>query len=130
VQKTSAHDRRVRIFSGITALLGVWLLTSPWIVGAPNQRVVTSAMGVGVLVVLFALGRLAWKRTAAFSWATLLLGAWTLMSPWVLARPTGDFRTWNYVIVGMLLAAMQAYSLTSSATQPNWRQRQTGQRSG
>jgi hypothetical protein len=50
------------------------------------------------------------------------------MSPWVLGQTSEDFRTWNYVLVGVIVAAMEAYSLTSSSTQPNWRQNQTGRR--
>jgi len=128
VRDQVAHDSRVRLFSGVHALLGLWLIVSPFIVGAPGRSVATSGMAVGVLIVILAGVRLAYKRTATMSWGMVLLGAWTVMSPWVFDQHTGDARTWNYVIVGLIVAAMAAYSLTSSATQPNWRQRETGRR--
>ena len=128
MQNELTHERRVRLFSGANGLLGAWLIAFPWIVGAPGPRVANSGIAVGVLVILLAIVRFSQKRSAIASWGTLLLGAWTAMSAWVFNEDSGDFRTWNYVIVGIILAVLQAYSLTSSATQPNWRQRETGRR--
>jgi hypothetical protein len=50
------------------------------------------------------------------------------VSPCVLGEEQACSRSWNYVIVGVLLALIEAYSLTSSTTQLNWRQRESGQR--
>jgi len=85
-------------------------------------------MLVGALILVLAAVRLLYKHTAAMSWGIVLLGAWTIMSPWVLGQTTGDFRTWNYILVGVIVAGLEAYSLTSSTTQENWRQRETGPR--
>jgi hypothetical protein len=122
------HERRVRLFDGVNALLGLWLIVSPYIVGAPGRNVATSGIVVGVLVVILAIMRVAYKRTIVAGLAMAALGAWTIMSPWVLRESTEDFRTWNYILAGVLIAALEAYSLTSSTTQPNWRQSQTGRR--
>jgi len=122
------HERRVRVFDGVNALLGIWLIVSPFIVGAPAQSVATSGQIVGALTLVLAIVRVAYRRTTAASWALVVLGAWTIMSPWVLAQPSPDIRTWTYVIAGILIAGLEAYSLTSSSTQPNWRQGQTGRR--
>jgi hypothetical protein len=122
------HDRRVRLFEGVSGLLGLWLILSPFIIGAPGPHVATSGIVVGVLVVLLATVRLVFKHTIVVGLIIALLGAWTIMSPWVLGQTSEDFRTWNYVLVGVIVAAMEAYSLTSSSTQPNWRQNQTGRR--
>jgi hypothetical protein len=122
------HNRRVRLFEGVSGLLGLWLIVSPLVVGAPGRSVARSGIAVGVLILVFAVVRVAYKHTTAMGWITVLLGAWTIMSPWVLGQTSGDFRTWNYILVGVIVAAMEAYSLTSSTTQPNWRQGQTGRR--
>jgi SPW repeat-containing protein len=124
----STHDRRVRVFEGASALLGLWLIVSPFVVGAPGPSVARSGMLVGALILVLAAVRLLYKHTAAMSWGIVLLGAWTIMSPWVLGQSTGDFRTWNYILVGVIVAGLEAYSLTSSTTQENWRQRETGPR--
>lgn len=122
------HDTRVRLLSSVNALLGLLLILFPWIVGAPGPRVGTNGIAVGVVVLISAGVRFAQKHTNTMSWTNVLLGAWTVMSPWVLGQYSGDFRTWNYVIVGVLIVAIEAYSLTSSTTQPNWRQSKTGRR--
>lgn len=122
------HDSRVRAFSAIEVLLGIWLIVTPWVLGAPGQRVATSGIVVGVIAVICGVVRFARKHTAVFGWIVVLAGAWTVMSPWVLGEEQAYSRTWNYVIVGVLLALIEAYSLTSSTTQPNWRQRESGQR--
>jgi SPW repeat len=124
----STHDARVRVLSGINALLGLWLIVTPWIIGAPHENAAINGMTVGALTSIFALVRFGRKHTSILSWINLLLGAWLAMAPWVLGEPSGDARTWNYVIVGMLIAAMETYSLTSTTTQPNWRQSETGPR--
>lgn len=126
--KELAHESRVRILSVVNALLGVWLVVTPWVIGAPARSVATSGIVAGILIFAFAALRFARKHTAVMSWANVLLGAWTAMAPWVLAEPTGDIRTSNYIVVGMIVALIEAYSLTSSATQPNWRQGETGRR--
>src|SRR4051812_49250890 len=118
------HERRVRVLDGISALLGLWLIISPWIVGAPGQKVATSGIAVGAVILVLAAIRVLYKHTAAMGWVISLLGAWTIMSPWVLGQTSGDFRSWNYILVGVIVAALEVYSLTSSATQPNWRQSQ------
>jgi hypothetical protein len=122
------HESRVRALSATNAVLGVWLIISPWVVGAPGQSVATSGIVAGVLTFIFAIVRFARKHTAVMSWANVLVGAWTVMSPWIFGEASGDFRTWNYVIVGVLIVLIEAYSLTSSSTQPNWRQSQSGRR--
>lgn len=122
------HERRVRLLDGLVALLGLWLIVSPYIVGAPGRNVATSATVVGVLTLILAIIRMAYRHTTAVGFGIAALGAWTIMCPWVFRETSGDFRTWNYILAGMLIAALEAYSLTSSATQPNWRQSQTGRR--
>jgi hypothetical protein len=122
------HEKRVRLLDGAIAVLGVWLIAAPFVIGAPGPTVSTSGMVVGALVLLLAIIRIAYKRTMAIGLVMVLAGAWTIMSPYVLGETSPDFRTFNYVIVGIIIAGLEAYSLTSSATQSNWRQRQAGRR--
>jgi hypothetical protein len=122
------HDRRVRAFDGVSALLGLWLIVSPYVLGAPGASVRMSGTLVGALILVLAIIRVLYKRTTVIGLALVLLAAWTIMSPWVLGETSGDLRTWNYIVVGMIVAVMEAFSLSSSAGQPNWRQTQTGRR--
>jgi hypothetical protein len=62
------------------------------------------------------------KRVRTLATLSLLaaLGAWLVMSPWVVGGVTGDFRTWNFVIVGVTLAGIETFSLTSSSLRRPW----------
>src|SRR5689334_7537027 len=99
------HEKRVRLLDGANAVLGLWLIVSPFVIGAPGQSVATSGIVVGVLLLLLAIARVAYKRTMVIGLGMVLLGAWTIMSPFVLGETSADFRTFNYVIVGILIAA-------------------------
>ncbi len=122
------HEKRVRLFDGANVVLGLWLIVAPFVIGAPGQRVATSGMVVGLLVLLLAIVRIVFKHTMVIGLLLVLLGAWTIMSAFVLGETSPDFRMFNYVIVGIVIAGLEAYSLSSSAAQPNWRQKQTGRR--
>jgi hypothetical protein len=114
------HNWRVRAFSAISGLLGIWLILSPRLLQVPSHAMGDSAIIVGALVVLCALIRFSLRHSSPLSWVLTVLGAWTIASPWILGFVTGDARTWSYVIVGILLAGMETYSLTSSATNRSW----------
>lgn len=117
------HDSRIHILSAVNALLGAWLVLAPRIIGAPSRQLAASGFVVGLCVLLLSVTRFLRRHTAVMSWAIVVLGAWTIMSPFVLHRLTGDLRIWNYVIAGALMATIEAVSLTSTAAQGSWVQR-------
>jgi len=68
----------------VNALLGAWLIVSPWLLGIQDEtRPLANAVVVGVLLVAAALGAVfaprAWEE-----WTEALLGLWLAISPWVL----------------------------------------------
>lgn len=68
----------------VNALLGAWLIVSPWLLGIQDEtRPLANAVIVGVLLVATALGAVfaprAWEE-----WTEGLLGVWLAISPWVL----------------------------------------------
>ncbi|MGW2600643.1 SPW repeat protein [Streptomyces klenkii] len=71
----------------LALLCGVYLAASPWIVGFSG----TSTLAIHNLIVGAAFACLvggfgpAYERTHAMSWAALCLGAWTIISPWVVS---------------------------------------------
>jgi multisubunit Na+/H+ antiporter MnhB subunit len=46
------------------------------------------------------MGSMRWQ-----DWASLILGAWLAISPWVLGFNDSDWATWNAVVVGVAIAA-------------------------
>lgn len=68
----------------VNAVLGVWLVVSPWALAYADD---TTAMGnaviVGIVLLAAALGAILVPR-AWEEWTELILGAWTMASPWLL----------------------------------------------
>src|SRR3954469_23371406 len=51
------HNTRVRLLSGIQALLALWLIACPWVIGDPGRDVARSGIAVGVVTLLLAMAR-------------------------------------------------------------------------
>ena len=105
----------VGVSSAVIALLGLWLVISPWTLGAPGPRVATSGVICGALILVCSAIRFAHRHTSAMSWINALLGAWTIGAAWVFNENSGDVHTWSYTIVGIVVAGLETLSLTSSA---------------
>ena len=111
-------------------VLAAWLFVSPWVLGfaagtAPaaveGEAVGAAASGggwaaawnawiVGVIVAALAIAA-AVKFAASEDWVNLVLGAWLVVSPWVLGFGALAAAAWNAVIVGALIAALAAWEL-------------------
>ena len=93
------------------AALGVWLCASPWVLQfARDDTVATqNAFLVGLLlivvetVVLFAFRP--WEE-----WINVVLGAWLVISPWVL-NISQTAAVANFVIVGLLVLGLALYEV-------------------
>ena len=101
------------------ALLGLWLIIAPWILGAPGPRVATSGIICGGLILVCSAIRFSYRRTSAMSWINALLGAWTIGAASVFGENSGTVQTWNYTIVGIVIAGLETLSLSSSAMRPH-----------
>lgn len=69
----------------INAMLGFWLLASPWVIGYDDgSAAMWSAVIAGLVLAALALGAVfiprAWEE-----WAQGGMGAWLIASPWALA---------------------------------------------
>ena len=115
MQSVTPHNSRVQTFSLINLLLGVWLVILPFAFGERSYPLAASAVIAGALVIVSELIRYAARHTVAFSWVVTMAGAWLIVAPWVFNAQGPGARTWSYVISGMLLAGISAYSITSSA---------------
>ena len=92
-------------------LLGVWLIVSPWILQFREvEMAVWNAWILGVIVAVAAVAALAryheWEE-----WVSLALGAWLVVSPWVLGFTATTAALWSHVIVGLLVAGMAVWTI-------------------
>ena len=114
------HTRRTQVMSAISALMGLWLVIAPTALRVPAGDFARSAAIAGALIVAFSVIRFLSRHTAMLSWATAIVAAWVIMSPWVLGYLTAGFRTWSFVLVGAGVGIIAFLSLTSSAVAHPW----------
>jgi hypothetical protein len=94
--------------------LGLYLMLSPWILLFQKDDVATrNAVIVGFLVVITEAVTLSVFRPWE-EWINVALGAWLMISPWVL-NITSPVAKANFVIVGAIIAALAVYEASRTA---------------
>jgi hypothetical protein len=104
----------------VNALLGAWLVLSPWILGYQAE---TAAMANGVIVglalVATALGAIfvprAWEE-----WTEVALGVWMIASPWILGFSGIQLAMWSAVISGLVIVALALWVLATDKDYAGW----------
>ena len=90
--------------------LGIWLILSPWVLLFEPDTVATrNAVTVGFLIVAAEALTLSAFRLWE-EWINVALGAWLLVSPWILGVGNAPAKV-NFVIVGVLVAALALYQV-------------------
>ncbi|MCI0384924.1 SPW repeat protein [Streptomyces sp. CNQ085] len=85
----------------LTVLGGVFLLASPWIVGFSQLNALTInnfITGIALAVIGLTLA-VAFERAYGLSMSVCVLGAWTVISPWLV---TGDVSTTRTVLTNVI----------------------------
>jgi hypothetical protein len=109
-------------------LLGVWLVASPWLLAYVDQApAALNASVVGVLVALVAAAALAadheprahatgerglgkFAPRLAEDWITAGLGAWLIVSPYILGFGAMPAASWTHFVVGVLVIALALWA--------------------
>jgi hypothetical protein len=97
--------RDVALVDGPVFLLGLYCAVSPWIVHYTTSQpdLVPHNLIMGIAIALLALGfTRAPERMYGLSWAMCALGAWMIVSPWIVGDGPDAGVIWNNVIVGAL----------------------------
>jgi hypothetical protein len=93
----------------VNLVLGALLFLSPWILGFDAGTVSQSAYFSGIVIAVLAIAALAafavWEE-----WLNLIVGLWTLVSPWVLGFQ-GTTAMTVHVIIGAAVAILAAIEL-------------------
>ena len=113
---TYSTDRTASI---INFILGIWVLISPFVLGAVHSPgAVWNNVIVGIVMIAFAANR-AWggrHQGTETTWVNFVLGIWLIISPWIVGFRTSPALTWNNVIVGIVVAIVSAVGATSGAS--------------
>ena len=97
---------QARTASGFNILLGIWLIISPWVFGyvSAGPAPMWNSVVVGALVVILAATRFSTPHTApGLSWTNLVLGLWTIASPWIYVYENLDNAMWDNVATGIAI---------------------------
>jgi hypothetical protein len=92
-----------QLVDGLTALTGLYLAISPWVVGFGELTNLTvTNLIVGIALALLAAGfASAYGRTHGIAWVAPVIGLWTIISPWVVSGGSATTSTiWNNVVTG------------------------------
>ena len=105
----------------LTGLLGVWLLVSPWVLGfAANTTPTANSALVGLALLATALGATfvprAWEE-----WTEVALGAWLVVSPWVLSFQTVRNAMMSTVVTGIAVLVLALWVLATDKDYAHWR---------
>jgi hypothetical protein len=97
-------------------VLGAILFCSPWIFGFDAGTVSTHAYLAGIVIAALAIAALAafavWEE-----WLNLVVGLWTLVSPWVLGFQGSKAMT-VHVVIGAAVAILAAIELWIMSQNP------------
>ena len=104
----------------VTALLGAWLVLSPWAVGfADHQAAMFNFVAVGALLMAAAIGAIvvpkAWEE-----WTEVVLGAWLVVSPWALGFDGIALAMQNAVFTGTLVIVLSLWVLATDKEYAGW----------
>ncbi|WP_156727065.1 SPW repeat protein [Streptomyces apocyni] len=102
---------RGQAVEALAFLTGVYLAASPWIAGFSGITALATTnliLGIAYVLCMGPLGS-AFERTHAMAWCAVCIGAFTIISPWIVTGNVDTTRTvWNNVIVGAVALVLGA----------------------
>ena len=94
----------------VQAVLGFWIVVSPWVLGPADSAVTWNFLIVGLVLIALAASEIAvfqrWKV-----WLMAALGAWLLLSPRLLNFLEEQPLTWNAAVCGLAIVALAAWAI-------------------
>ena len=107
----NALMERMKLQDWANLVLAVCLFLSPWVLGYALE----AAQSWNAWIVGVVLGALAIAALSVFAeweeWVNLVLGAWLIVSPWVLGFAADRNAVWTDVVIGLLVAVMALWAV-------------------
>ncbi|MEU0788264.1 SPW repeat protein [Streptomyces sp. NPDC006173] len=103
--------RDVALVDGPVFLLGLYCAVSPWILHYTSSQsaLATHNLIMGIAIALLALGfTVTPERMYGLSWAICAMGAWMIISPWIVGTSPDTGVVVNSIIIGALAVALGA----------------------
>ncbi|GAB3669124.1 SPW repeat protein [Streptomyces sparsus] len=108
--------RDVALVDGPVFLAGLYCAISPWVVNFSGTQpaLATHHLIIGIAIAVMALGfTMVPERMYGMSWAMSAIGAWLVLSTWLVGNDPDAGIIWNNVIVGAVVFCL---GLASAAT--------------
>ncbi len=100
----------------LLALIGLWLMTSPWVFGyARHAHALQDTLVGALLVVVSATSALMGTATVVPLFVALALGVWMFLTPMMFAQHGFTFSANNDLIIGFVTVLAAAIAIVSRA---------------
>lgn len=114
---SSSHADYVRAASGLSALLGLYMLFSAWIRDLDVGNLLNGIIA-GAAALILGVSRYTGAGGRWTSWGVALVGAWFVLTPWIY-RSAGWGWSVNALVVGSALVILGVSTARASATGDN-----------
>lgn len=112
---TEANDG-IRTLSIVNAILGIWLIITPYWFGYTSTAATWNQTILGIVVLILAAIRAIVPSQRWTSMLTGIAGIWAIIAPFILSY-NRSVAYWNEIIIGVLVAylAFSNYGLSSAS---------------
>lgn len=104
----------------LNALMGAWVILSPWALGFQDSRAaMLNAVVIGLALIAGALGAILVPR----AWEELtegVLGLWLVASPWILGFSMLRDAMLSAVVSGLVVLALALWTLMTDKEYSSW----------
>jgi hypothetical protein len=122
VKVALSRNFKARTASAINVVLGIWLMASPWVFDYSGRYPVLNSVFVGTLIAMVAVIRFAsLHESAGVNGIGVLLGFWTIVSPWASGYVANKAALAKNIMVGVLVTALAIWSARATANEPKHR---------
>ena len=99
----------------VNILMGLWIATSPWVLGFPGSHYAAmwNALVVGIAIIVLELVDIDWPAYWE-EWLSIALGAWLIASPWMFGFVDNRVGTMSSVASGIIVMVLSASALFSA----------------
>ncbi len=101
----------------VNAVLGAWLVLSPWALGFSGDTVaMANFVVVGLLLLAAALGAIFLPRSWE-EWTESVLGLWLVVSPWLIGYSGVEAAKADAILSGLVILTLALWALQDEG---NW----------
>jgi len=114
-------ERKVeeKVLDLVNIVIGIALVLSPWVLGFAAEQVAVWNAGVGGALIALVAASALFAFAKWEEWANLMLGLWTLLSPWLLGFAAVGAAKWVHVIAGLIVAVLAGLDLWYVGKRPS-----------